>query len=441
MILFPLPDSQESELPWLPTAGCLLAGLLTAALTSPWTAGRPFPPMETALRVAFLVLLVTGVTAVVARIAFPHFSACPDERAAAAALLSGVVGVWLVPVVIWVAQRRAWATLAAFVLGWAAASLLRQGAAVAGDATEGLSGASPLTPFSTSGRRACAVGAAAALQVSCFVQLAGSGALAALLAGAGAFLLGATVQAAARPAPTSPGRLRVRFACGALCAVVLGTLAMVRAPVPSVTANSRGESGGVGAFDPSLLSGAILLAETPRHKELVAPVPARRTTAVSHRAKPPAAIEFSGVYWIHPVPWSRPPQGAQVMRTTPITYNFSTVDRTALVMQAHQQLPSPIDPRCCSAVEVVVRNADVQPETISLEVILSTSASPRGPRQKLGILPIAGAGTSVLRFPIPTRPDIQSFDRIVIDYQLAGRRMHRSANAAILRFVLVPRVL
>lgn len=128
-----------------------------------------------------------------------------------------------------------------------------------------------------------------------------------------------------------------------------------------------------------------------------------------------------------------------VDRTTPITYTFTAVDRTPILMQARQRLGLPIQARCCSAIEVAVRNADQQPETISLQLSLATSARPRGPYLRLGVRRLPAAESAVLSFPMPSRPASPQFDEIIVEFQLHSPRLYRSANVSIQRFVLVPR--
>ncbi len=81
------------------------------------------------------------------------------------------------------------------------------------------------------------------------------------------------------------------------------------------------------------------------------------------------------------------------------------------------------------------------PRSIALEVVLTTSEVHPAPRQSLGVQRIDESGESVLRFPIPAHPGITSFDRIVIDFHLGGRRFNRSANVAIRSFSFIPRTL
>jgi hypothetical protein len=445
-------DVSDSTLPWLPITAFLLAGVLTAALVTPSMLAEAHSPAGTAWRAAVLVLLVAIVTTIVARLTFVTFTPCPDEWLSEFALLCGAVSVWLVPVVVLAAQRRFWAVPTAVLLGLAAARLIRKCAQALGEptATKSLPTAGSFMfagcdSASFSRGLAYPVAAAVAMEAGLITLLAERTAIAALLVGGGTFLLGLRVPATTPPQlPASPWRLWIRFATRTLFAIALTLLVLIRLPgsqedqVFTRKKSAMASSGGRLA-DNNLLAGVILLADTSRGVRLTVPVPRRSAAHRSLRALRATAIEFSGVYWIFTVPQTRPPKSSMIVRATPITYNFTTVDRTPLIMQAHQQLPWPIDLRCCSAVEVTVCNADKQPGTIALEVEFATNDLRKALRQSLGVQQVPKVGTAVLRFSIPERPALVRFDRIIVNFQLGGRRIHRSANVAIERFFLIPR--
>lgn len=188
-----------------------------------------------------------------------------------------------------------------------------------------------------------------------------------------------------------------------------------------------------------LISSAILLADTRQVEPLQMPVPRARAPVVGRRLKPPPTMRFSGVYWIFASPMRRPAADSLVVRDSPTHYSFTSGRRGFLIMQAHQQLPRAVDPRCCSALEVTVDNQDRDADSILLEARLMTSDVRNAPRYSLGSQPVLRRGASVVRFPIPTAPEITSFDRVVIDFHLRGYRFRRSANLAIESFTFVPR--
>ena len=102
-------------------------------------------------------------------------------------------------------------------------------------------------------------------------------------------------------------------------------------------------------------------------------------------------------------------------------------------MEAHQKLDLPVDIKCCSEIQLAVRNTDQYPGTISLELILIDTGFPNLP-QSLGTVP---AG-QVLSFRIPPITTIWKFDEIKVVFHRAQLRADKSARIAIDRFVLVP---
>jgi hypothetical protein len=128
-----------------------------------------------------------------------------------------------------------------------------------------------------------------------------------------------------------------------------------------------------------------------------------------------------------------------VLRESPAGYNFTAPDRSPLNMQARQRLAAPLDPRCCSAIEVVLRNEDPEPASLGLSLVLHSAECPRGPHLRLGGQRLSAAGPARLRFPLPRRPEVRFVDEIVLEFNLGYPRAHRSARVVIERFVLVPR--
>lgn len=431
-------EQPELVLPWRPFFASLIAGTCAAWLVSPSPHAPPHSLASASLRAVLLVPLVAAVSAAVARIGFPAFSTCPDHQAPRLARSCGALAAWLLPATVLVAQRRLWAIPLALFLGVAAARLLRR-CAFAINEPRLQPDRAPARLFST---LHLALPASVSLQTALVALLTGQLAPAALLAGAGSFFIAFSASSAERSFSPLRGRRRALLQTAAAC--LLACLALIRIPGPAggrFRGIEQGESApaGHGQTSRDLLSGAILLADPSPFARLVAPVPRSSGGRPALRLSDPIVIEFTGVYWILTVPHTRPPRSSFVVRDSPLTYSFTTPDRTPLVMQAHQQLPFPINPRCCSALEVVARNDDPQPGTIALHAFLTVSGPPKAPRLSLGARPLSPGGTALLRFPIPPRPALPAFDRIILNFQLAGRRQHRSAKVSILRFALIPR--
>jgi hypothetical protein len=399
MELFERTNVPDSAMPWLPTFACALAGGLTAILACPEPSARLLTPGVAALRAVLCVCLVAGVTAVVARVSFAAFFPSVGEQAGAAALAYAGNGVWFAPLAVFVGQDRSWSILGAALLGLATARLLRRCRGgfdeVAPEESLSFDGQMfvGLAPAGSTRRLFPTFTATVAMEAGVIAQAVGQTGVAAVLAGIGCFIVAGSAAPVVQAQPGFSSRqLRKELAIQGLCAVALATLGLIRIPGLSETHAWSSRTGAApsppGNFaDKDLLSGVILLTDLPRHVKLVAPIPNQRATVSLNRAASATVIEFSGEYWIFPIPMQRPPKNSMVVRGTPLTYVFTSVDRSALIMQARQRLGFSISPRCCSAIEVAVRNADKQPETIALRVSLATSTLSRGRYQQLGVNP------------------------------------------------------
>ncbi len=434
-----------SSSPWLPTIACLLAAVVTAAVTCPEPLSGTPTPAEAALRALLAVCLVGGVTAAVARVSFAAFSPCSSDELQDTVLAFAGTAVWLAPLAVFVVQKESWSFLGAAAVGIASANLLwrcRAGSdpEAAADPASGRvpflaeAGSSQTLLFSFAG--------AAAVQAGICAHAIGQVAAAALLTGAGCLIAGGAAPVV--KARTEVRRPRAGLAIRSMCAVVLAALGLTRLPGPSHASGERNASANAasalaGVPDKNLLAGAILLADPPKDRKLIAPVVNRSGNVSLKRAIPPDSIDFSGEYWIFPISLRRPPKGSMVERASPLGFKFTCVDRSPLIMLARQRLRAALDPRCCSAIEVAVRSADPQPETITVRTSLATSTLTRGRYQQLGARELPAAESAVLRFPMPARSTIPEFDEIVVEFELSSPRLHRSANVSVQRFVFIPR--
>jgi hypothetical protein len=117
-------------------------------------------------------------------------------------------------------------------------------------------------------------------------------------------------------------------------------------------------------------------------------------------------------------------------------------------MEARHHLDDPIALRCCSAIRLEIRSADRYPGTVSLELVLVNSLSPRD-SVSLGRLPVtafpdprsepATPVAQILDFPVPASAAIAEFDTFKIVFHRQFDRAHRSARISIERLVLLPR--
>lgn len=442
----PVEDLADPDLPWLPFSACLVAGIAAAALTAPRPQPVSDPAVWTIWKALFAVVFAAGVTALVARVTLPYFTSCADEQASGFAWKSAAIGVWFAPMAAIAAQRSLLALPVAFVCGLAAGRLLRGSARLISEPA--LSGEdepatmfAALYPSQLTRELAYAVAAAATLELSAVCTLGGH-----ILGAAILTVIAASLMAASAPdtqARQESGRAPLRFLLQASLALVLACLALI--PIPAFRAvrtrnvASRGHDTAGGLSNADLISGAILLADSRNAAKLTIPTAHGRAGSARPQATPPSVLLFSGLYWVLSPPHRRPSASAKVYHDSPVSYSFTAGHHGFITMQAHQQLPSAVDPRCCSALDVTVENADPIPNSVDLSVLLTTSELPQAPRLPLGRQRVIGKGEVVLRFPIPPHPAIDSFDRIIIDFVLSGYRFNRSANVAIRSFTFVPK--
>jgi hypothetical protein len=202
---------------------------------------------------------------------------------------------------------------------------------------------------------------------------------------------------------------------------------------------------GVSAVDDSF-PGVVLWPEIRRVTRLVAPRPSWAGLSTAEPA--PVGIPFGGEYWMFRWPASRPPSKSWFQRATPATVSFSTTDRRPLQMEARQALDEPLETNCCSAIRLEVRNADLHPGSVSLELYLIDRHSPNSPSEFLGVAPVLSAPDpftdpikavpETLTFPMPPAPRVKQFDLLRVVFRRAPGRWDKSARIAIDRFVLVP---
>jgi len=189
---------------------------------------------------------------------------------------------------------------------------------------------------------------------------------------------------------------------------------------------SPDDNGGFGGDFP----GVILLPEVKPYTTLVAPVlaPPAKFGAPIARA---VDIPFSGQYWMFRWPATRPPRRSVIRRGNATDISFRTTDGWPMEMEAHQKLDPPVGVQCCSQIQLVIRNTDQFPGTVSLELILLDSAIP----MSLGSIAPAG---QVVTYRIPQVLVLRKFDELKVVFHRDRIRADKSAKIAIERFILVP---
>jgi hypothetical protein len=195
-------------------------------------------------------------------------------------------------------------------------------------------------------------------------------------------------------------------------------------------------------------SGVVLVLPAKPHEKLIPPPPASQqhfSGAIAH----PVIIPFDGVYWYfkpqdgHPRPDARRTQG------DPAKVNIRSTDFLPLEMEAHQKLGTSVSLDCCSALRLVIRNADDRPGEIAVEILLKNARTKDSTTLSLGTQTLAssreGKATlnrapvdELLRFPIPRSIHQKQFDEIVVVLKPAAERSRAGAHIAIQQFELVP---
>jgi hypothetical protein len=190
--------------------------------------------------------------------------------------------------------------------------------------------------------------------------------------------------------------------------------------------------------------GVILLPDVQPHAVLVPPLPAMRSDLFKPGDRIPLSIPFFGSYWLYKWPQHRLPKDAVIVRGDPDRNKFRSMDGHALTMEAHQNLHKFIETRCCSAIQIALRDADRYPGSVGVELqLLNTSLKGALPLS-LGTLPVTARPSATemeetLTFPMPAAPALTHFDELTIKFVLARVRDNHSAAIAIERFILIPR--
>ena len=184
--------------------------------------------------------------------------------------------------------------------------------------------------------------------------------------------------------------------------------------------------------------GVVLYPVVKSSVRLIAP-PAQVLQEISNAPSKTYRIPFDGVYWFWRAPAQGPPDTAVVQQGNPSKLIFRSTDGSQLEMEAHQHLGSEVSLGCCSAIEIVIENADAHPESIGVELAISNSRLAGKPSQSLGILPLTSQAGQILKFRIPSRTKLQIFDELTVRFRMNWWRGSQSASIAIQSFALVPR--
>jgi len=212
--------------------------------------------------------------------------------------------------------------------------------------------------------------------------------------------------------------------------------------------------------------GVILLPIAEMRKKIEAPpVKHELVPRIGVKMAEPMEIPFDGQYWYFKWPEKRPRATARVVKGSSTKTQVSSSDGYPLTMEAHQQLAKPLDLGCCSAMDLVVENADQLSGAISLELWVKRQVEPKTgervrfnavspeaaphylgtmvvPSSQLPVTQRPGASgkvqEEVLRYPVPAAMDGVLFDEITVVLRTAPERARMGAKVAVNKFVLEP---
>ena len=209
-------------------------------------------------------------------------------------------------------------------------------------------------------------------------------------------------------------------------------------------AQAKGDEDSTGVIPGPVFPGIVLFSE-PRVTRLVAPPPTTDVGFGTQGRTEPFVIPFRGVYWILRRPDLPPPRTSLVMRGSPAKRTFTSNDYQPLWMEAHDNLGTSIDVRCCSAVKLEMSDNDAKSNDVRVELLLENTGQ-KDRWMSLGVLPLANGAPDesvprrrTLSFAMPSHPRVDEFNRFTVRYELRGSHSYRSAGIAIEDFVLVPR--
>ena len=208
---------------------------------------------------------------------------------------------------------------------------------------------------------------------------------------------------------------------------------------------NKKEGGGAPLIHDPVFPGVILYPEHETRTILIAP-PAQAIMGSGTAQSDPLSIPFDGVYWLWQPPDHQPTAKAVPKFGNPTTVGFHSADGSALWMEAHQNLVHAINLECCSAIQVVIDNAETQPKGMALELMLRNTAVTGKPYVSLGMQNISEQHgvhsnfpvSQTLTFHIPREAKLGKFDEVKVWFRLQWWRGDKSARIAINRLVLVP---
>jgi hypothetical protein len=193
--------------------------------------------------------------------------------------------------------------------------------------------------------------------------------------------------------------------------------------------------------------GVILTPPQKKQKQLIAPPElrlARRIGGLPH----PLRIRFTGSYWFFQYPFIRPPFDSIKAEGDPANVSVRTSNYRPLKMEAVQTLDEPIDATELATIQLAMLDADANPASVSVELVLAEIGLGNRTEQSLGSQQLntnpstKNAGSShyeTLTFSVPAQSRCKQFNQMRLIFRLAPFRDQQAAAVVIQDFVLLPK--
>ena len=193
--------------------------------------------------------------------------------------------------------------------------------------------------------------------------------------------------------------------------------------------------------------GLFLYPKAERVMALIPVPPSLRNDRFASSEDTPFRVPFFGLYWVFRYPELEPPVASFRGEGDPEGMNLRSMDGRPIKVEARQNFGRYIDLRCCSRIQVEVRNGDRYPGTIRMELILADSKTAKDWTVSLGSQELRStqrirlhdgrAVKETVEYAI--QPGTAPFDEAILRFHLDRSRQRRAGKIAVEAFVFVPR--
>jgi len=193
---------------------------------------------------------------------------------------------------------------------------------------------------------------------------------------------------------------------------------------------------------------SVILWPVPEKRQILPPLPAQ-TNFLAPGTTKPLVIRFDGPYYYFQPPAKAPGANAIQAHGTPLAHDLQSNNFIPLIMQAHQDLGTPIPIARCREVQVSILNNDNRPGPINIALLLTDSSQPNnqvymGQQAVVSSQPGSFAiktapAAEVLHFEVPAGAKIRKFDHITVMLFPDSSNYDVGPKVAIKEFQLIPR--